>query len=349
MHKGDGTRLLKPHQIKIDASRFQFRSDANSKGVSGRLKGVSEWSPYYAGIILVYAEWGAEGETFTVVDGHHRVELAQRLEKAGADMSLRCFVIDAKDKTPKEARALGTLANIAAGNADPYDIAAALRNGSIAKADLKTLPKSSTEWRQAGVMAKIDRDVFNFASKLRLDPAFVETIAEEVNGKERQISALQAVSEIRPRDRAHAKHVVTSVTSLGFEYGQSNLFGNQEVMHQMRKRAEVLAMIEKIIRTDKAVFTKLVNERDRIEGAGNVLAADTNEARLVEAKAMVQFIASQCTFPSATSAALKDATLEWIAGKTKKQDAALYVLDTARQELIDGAKLPTPKPITIRA
>lgn len=328
---GDGTKLLAPEAIKVEAKRFQFRSGASGKGVTGRLSDVSEWCPLFAGLVLVYEDFD---KTYTVIDGHHRVDLAKRLAKrTGQKFGIRCLVLSHKDYTTAQAKAKGILRNIAEGHASVEDMASLLRSKSIPDSELPKLPKNSKEWRFAQLYAALEQSVYNYALKLNLDPAYVQVVIEQVEGRDAQLAALAAVAEIKPRDSSLARHVVGQVTAYGIEIGDSDLFGNQDAYANIKKRAEIMLAIEKTVRTDKAVFSKLVSESDRIESAGNVLKKTTNESKLIEAKTLTCFIQSQCMFPSDTSAALAEATKSWLAGDIKKSDAVSYVIDVARVEI----------------
>lgn len=329
MNQGD-LRTFAASELHIDPKRFQFRSDANTKGVSGRLKGVSEWSPLFAGIILVWQDWA--GDVF-VVDGHHRVDLAKRLSKKGKPVSVLCYLIEQDSVSEKEARAHGILRNLAEGNVTAWDVAALLRSDAIPPAEMPKLPKNSAIWKQANAIAGLSQNAFNYAAKLKLDPAYIELIAREVDGESAQLAAMEVVDQIRPRDNALAKHVINTANAMGYTMQGVDLFGNQDVFANIKKRAELILAVEKALRTDKAVFGKLTKERDRIEGAGNRLAHESNESRLIEAKTMVEFINRQSLFPSETNTALTEATRDWIEGRVSKADAVAYVIDTAREDM----------------
>lgn len=117
----DRVVVLPLAEICVDAQRLQFRSGVGrSSGTCGRLKGVQTWRPELSGIITVWRDPG-NGLTF-VVNGHHRVALAQKLKVA----ALACRYIDATDAD--EARATGALVNLAEGSGKALDFARALRD-----------------------------------------------------------------------------------------------------------------------------------------------------------------------------------------------------------------------------
>jgi len=135
--KTDNTRLIHPSQIKINAKRFQFRTGANDYGTTGRLNGVTEWEPLFAGLVLVYEDID---KTFTVIDGHHRLDLAKRIEKkTGQNFGIRCIVLSYKDHTAAEAKAKGILRNIAEGHATVEDMASPLRSKTIPVSELSVV------------------------------------------------------------------------------------------------------------------------------------------------------------------------------------------------------------------
>jgi hypothetical protein len=83
------------------------------------LHGVKNWNPESAGVISVWRD-PANGKTF-VVNGHHRLDLANRLgvEKVTARY------IDAPDAAT--ARMKGAITNIAEGRGTPIDAAKVFR------------------------------------------------------------------------------------------------------------------------------------------------------------------------------------------------------------------------------
>src|SRR5207253_2658504 len=102
-----------------DPSRFQFKS-LGTEGVSPELKGVTHWNPQLAGVMAVWHD-PADGKTY-VVNGHHRLELAQRLGVPNVNVQM----VEARNAT--EARGEGAYMNIAEGRGTATDVAKFLRD-----------------------------------------------------------------------------------------------------------------------------------------------------------------------------------------------------------------------------
>src|SRR5213076_2829823 len=93
------------------------------EGVSTELKGVTRWNPQLAGVIAVWRD-PADGKVY-VVNGHHRLELAQRL----GVHALNVQFVEAKNAT--EARGEGAYMNIAEGRGTATDVAKFLRDMKV--------------------------------------------------------------------------------------------------------------------------------------------------------------------------------------------------------------------------
>jgi hypothetical protein len=109
--------------------RFQFKANVGQKGVGDEFKGVTKFDPEKSGILSVWHD-PADGKTY-VVNGHHRLEMAQRLD--APDVTVR--YLDAANA--QEARTKGALINIAEGRGDALDAAKVFRDSGLDEAGLK--------------------------------------------------------------------------------------------------------------------------------------------------------------------------------------------------------------------
>ena len=114
--------------ILTDPSRFQYKMNVDTSGVTQELKQVKTWNPDFAGVVSVWLD-PADGKTYTV-NGHHRRELAGRLGVG----RLAVRYIDAKDA--KEARGIGAIINIAEGRGTALDAAKFMRDVGASPEDL---------------------------------------------------------------------------------------------------------------------------------------------------------------------------------------------------------------------
>jgi hypothetical protein len=112
--------LIPTEELHADPVRFQYKMDVGQGGAGAKLKKVQTWNPDLAGTIQVWKD-PANGKTY-VINGHHRLELAQRL----GVKEVKVDYLHAADAT--EARIKGALTNIAEGNGSVMDAAKLLRD-----------------------------------------------------------------------------------------------------------------------------------------------------------------------------------------------------------------------------
>lgn len=105
--------------IAVRPELFQFRVANTPAGTCGRLQAVPHWNQALAGALLLWRD--PDGE-LNLIDGHHRLELARR----DGITEVAALLIEAAD--PREARLLGAIANLAAGQAEAPELARLLRD-----------------------------------------------------------------------------------------------------------------------------------------------------------------------------------------------------------------------------
>lgn len=178
------TVTLKPSEIKVHPD-IQFRSnitDPKAK-VTSRYKGVKVYDVDQGGDLLVWQD--KAGQRF-VVNGHHRLEIANRAEKfistreaAGklveVPRELEARVLREIDGwTLKQARAQGALENIRDGNATALDAIRVIRDLDLTMADL--------EARGTSFKTKLGKEIEGLSglSDDALEPVFAGQVPEEV-------------------------------------------------------------------------------------------------------------------------------------------------------------------------
>lgn len=114
--------------LHIDPERFQFKIKVNREGVTDELKSVRKWNPDFAGVLAVWRD-PADNKTY-VVNGHHRAELANRLQVP--DLPIRYI----EAASAKEARGKGALINMAEGRGTAVDAAKYMRDAGATPEDL---------------------------------------------------------------------------------------------------------------------------------------------------------------------------------------------------------------------
>jgi hypothetical protein len=118
-----GVVSMKPSELHADPERFQYKVMVGEKGVNGELQGVKKWNENLAGVVLAWKD-PKDGKSY-VVNGHHRLDLAQRLGAPSLDVRH----LDVPDA--QTARYIGAVANIAEGRGTAVDAAKLLRDSHV--------------------------------------------------------------------------------------------------------------------------------------------------------------------------------------------------------------------------
>jgi hypothetical protein len=125
--------------ILTDPERFQFKLNSEAQTGAGlALRDVAKWNEAISGVLTLWRD--ADGNIF-VVNGHQRLSVAKRL----GVKNIRSQILDAKEWTPEQARALGALINIAEGRGNPIDFAKFIRDSGKSTQDLEAEGISMTE------------------------------------------------------------------------------------------------------------------------------------------------------------------------------------------------------------
>jgi hypothetical protein len=172
----DNFRFFDPAQLEVDAARFQFKAGGDDAGVTERLRGVGEWQPERAGVIVVFEDAG--GRQF-VADGHQRTGLAQRVSAgSGEKIELPGYVFRARDGfTAEDVRTIAALKNIAEGSGSSVDAAKVLRTGDAGDMNL---PPNSALVRDAAGLARLSDDAFTMAVNELVDPKLAAVVGRMV-------------------------------------------------------------------------------------------------------------------------------------------------------------------------
>lgn len=276
----NGVQTFKPADLTVDAKRFQFKEGGDEAGVTERLKGVKQWDPIKAGMVLVWED--KAGKRF-IVDGHQRHGLAQRLADEGQQPQILSRVLKEGDGvTDAEARTVAALKNIAEGTGTAVDAAKVLREHPERAGEL---PPRSELYRQAQGLVNLSDDAFRMVINDVVPPKYGAIVGRLVpEDAQMQSGLLNLLAKTEPANTVQAEAIVRQGIEAGFakaEKGaQSGLFGEEDVAESLYiERAKVLDKALKTITQDKKIFSVLTKEQNSIEAAGNKLAADVNEKR----------------------------------------------------------------------
>lgn len=269
-------------EVLVDPRTYQFRTEVDESGVGTALDRVSEWDELLAGDFIIHER--SDGQRY-IADGHHRRQLAGRLEAEGhAPIEFNAFVLrEADGYSVEQVRAIAAVKNIEAGNATAIDAAKVLR---VDPEMLAKLSLRNSHARDARGLMKLSDDGFDMVTNRLVREDHAAFVGELTRDPEMQEAVLRALIASSPRNMAEARQIARDAQRAGLarqEAGaQGSLFGDdfdvQETL--FKERAAVLSKALTQLRNDRKVFRTLVKERDRIREAGNELTEETNAARV---------------------------------------------------------------------
>ena len=295
--------------IQLDPVRFQFKQEGigGPKGVSDQFKDVRTWDPNIAGTTHVWLD-PADGKTYAV-NGHHRVELAQRLNTVAdqsnkppqaPDMQVR--YLDAK--TAAEARAQGATINIGEGNGTAIDAAKYFRETGQTPETLEAEGKLSLRKqvaKQGAALSRLSDPLFHDVVHGLLpveraavigagvpnhaDQAALYTLMRQREANGKRLTDDQVGELVRMNQRT------STVTQNSGDDAQGGLFGVEEMTRPLLpEKAIVSDYVRKQLGAEKKLFGAVSTQAaaDRLGEAGNVIQAGTNAQTAENANAGAQ-------------------------------------------------------------
>lgn len=334
-------------EIRVDPERFQFKDNTDEQGVTRTLKSVKKWDPNSAGVILVWRD-PADGETY-VVNGHHRLELANRL---GVPNVLARH-IEAADAS--EARVQGALANIREGRGTSVDAAKLFREEGITPADLEEYGVSLTEAvaRDGLALANLHPTIFRDVSTGRLREQRAAVIGSSGLEQEQQLAVYQALQQREKRGRRPTNDEVAELIRNARQAGttevtQETLFGEETLTKSnLFEWAEVSSYIKNKLAKTKRRFGPMskddVAEDVERQGVGEIDPARA-EAIATQAGRLGELYDRLSTKSGPVAKALNSAAARIARGEDRnevKQKAYTEVQDALERE-IAGAQGADP-------
>lgn len=273
-------------EISVDPERFQFKR-LGAGGVGSELKGVNKFNEQLAGVTSVWRD-PADGRTY-VVNGHHRVELAQRL----GQRELNVQYID--QPTAERARAEGAFMNIAEGRGSPLDVAKFLRDTRSTPADLEARGVSlRSDLADKGLaLSRLAPDLFDATARGDVSEGAGAAIGRLLEDRASQREAFQAVRKSGKRlTDAEVTEVARQVRDAGTEdVGQETLFGSETERRGLYvPRAQIAASLKKRLAGDRRLFGFVTKEgRPKELGRAGATQIDVGAARgLAEKSAQIE-------------------------------------------------------------
>jgi len=122
----------KPEDVIVEPSRFQYKRNVDREhGVTGDYQSAEAWNPVGGGVLLGWKD-PEDGQMY-IVNGHHRMEMAKRLNAPFVDVR----PIEAGSE--KEARSIGAMMNIMENQGTPLDTAGYMRETNSSLDELKNV------------------------------------------------------------------------------------------------------------------------------------------------------------------------------------------------------------------
>jgi hypothetical protein len=312
-----GYTTFRPGELTLDPATMQFK-EADERGVTGALAGVSRWEPALANPITV---WQTEDGRNVVVNGHQRTDLALRAEAAGQeDVQIPAKVFrEADGYTAEDMRALGAYQNIAEGSGTAIDAAKVLRAPAALseRMRLPELPPRSALVRDANALARLSPEAFGIVENGVVPAAYAAHVGEMISNPAEQIAALNVLLRAAPATSRQAQIMVQDIRNSGFLRGsQTSLFGDEALAQSLvAERARVLDNALTVLRRNKNVFRAAVEGEGTLAAAGNTLSREGNLQGKSENERLIDTLQRDATRRGKLSDRLNDAARELAAGK----------------------------------
>lgn len=335
--KSAGLFLFDATSLGVDAERFQFKAGGDQEGVTNRLKGVKRWDPAKANQLMVWQS--AEGELF-VVDGHQRSGLARRLVEQGLEQEIKIpglLYRETDGFTPEKMRALAAGKNLAEGSGTLLDAAKVLKVDPELIDD--SMPVSDYKIRQATDLAKLGEEPFRMVVNEVTDPEYGAIVGRLIpDNTDMQGAAISALNKIGPANAVEAELVVRRVLNSQMaeaaDQGQGGLFGDaldmpeSTVVEEIKIVAKAMAELKK----DKAVFSRVVKNADKIESVGSQINREASEGIVSESDRAIILLTTQSDTAGPVRTQLLELAKDLKQGKVAASAAARKLAETIRSQ-----------------
>lgn len=214
-----------------------------------------------------------------IADGHQRLGLAKQFP--GAQLNAR-VLREAEGWTPEMVRRHAALKNIAEGTGSPLDAAKILR--AARDNNLPPLPPTSALVKQGRALADLADEPFMMVVNGVVPENYGAIVGRLMKDPKLQEAAIRVLNKVKPDNAVQAETIVRQVADTDVTTStQTSLFGDEVISESLfGERAKVMDAALKSLKKDKQVFSTLVSQADRIEGAGNRLSRETNLERMTE-------------------------------------------------------------------
>jgi broad specificity phosphatase PhoE len=276
-------------EIHADPVRFQFKQNVGQGGAGETFRDVTKWDPEMGGTVSVWLD-PADGKTY-VVNGHHRLEMAQRL--GVPELSVRYL----KAATAQEARLKGAIINIAEASqtASSIDAAKVFRDSGMTEEEIAADGRIAMKGKLAKegfALSKLAQPIFDDVTAGELTPARGAVIGAGVPNHADQIALYDIVRKmerggkrltndqleelIRMNSRA------PKITESTADQAQASMFGEEEMTRSLLpEKAIVSDYVRSQLKAERKLFGAVSSQAaaERLGEAGNVIQTSTNAAK----------------------------------------------------------------------
>lgn len=305
--------------LHVDPDRFQFKLNVNKQGVTDELKEVEAFDVDFSGVVAVWRD-PANGKTY-VVNGHHRYELAGRLNVEGLDIRY----IDKPDA--KSARAKGALINIVEGRGTAVDGAKFLRDTGMTVADMKKggVSLKGAVAKNATILVDLNEAAFNNVVRGTLSVDTAIAVASHLKDHDDQNELFRIVSKrgnVAPKvlESMAREMANTPKMKAGDKAGGGGLlFGGDEDESLFITRNELKTNIRSDMVKEVNDFLVLASKRraGATAEAGNVLNVDENKRIADDAKKILSVYDTLVDRRGSISDAINQMAQEYAKAKSK--------------------------------
>lgn len=324
--------------IHVDAPRFQFKANVGQGGAGEELRGVTKWDPEKAGITSVWQD-PKDGKTY-VVNGHHRLELAQRL---GAKSITSRYLVA---KTAKEARTKGALINIAEGRGESTDAAKVFRDSGLDAKGLEAegVSLKGAKAKEGLALSKLSSGLFERVVSGEIPAARGAVVGEGLASHADQ-TALYTQVEKRERGGKRATNdqieemirLANHGPKVATSSAQGGLFGGEEAEHSpIFERAEVSDYIRKQLAGEKRLFSTVGTAavEKTLGRNGNVIKSEENSDIAQQAGRSIALYDKLSTHAGPVADAIDQGAKELANGEERSDAVKNRVYEAVREHLI---------------
>jgi hypothetical protein len=345
--KPAGVFMFDAGRLLIDPERFQFKADGDAEGVLPKLKGVKEWDQSKANQIIAWQQ--ADGSIY-VVDGHQRTGLARRLSKEnGEPIEIPGLLYrEADGFAAQDVMVIAAVKNIGEGSGTILDAAKVMRVQPEVIPGLTNI--SDYRIRQAADIAKLGDEPYRMTLNEVVTPEQASVVGRMIPEADRQVAAIDAIAKIGPSNLDETVALVTKIRnaelSRAADASQGSLFGDDPATSTIREEIRIVAQAVKQLRSDRALFSRVANDADRIEAAASTMRVDRDAATTIkdDAGRIAQYVQSQADKVGPIRDALLSLAKEVKDGKRSNAEAGRSLVEAVRGTLgrndLDG-----PRPV----